>query len=466
MLLTGSRSKYSLLPFLLFFWALAQVHGSVTGQSSLALNIVATDFEWKDPPKTFPDSTAIVNYLQDWITRAQAKAHWEASVDSLYRTTPTTFTAVLHKGKAYAWVGLTPPEDQDIQRWLRRSGFRIRRFATNQSLQPEAWNGIRDSTLVRAADAGYPFAAIGLEDVELSEAGALSARIGLNTGPLVRIGAIRAPESVRVRPAFLQRYLGLQEGEVYRGQRVRRMGASLRQLPYLTMKGNPRITFQDSLAFIDLPLEKRAASRFDFVIGVLPNSAQTGKLLITGELNGELQNGFGQGERIAVRFEQLRPQTQELELGLEYPFLFGLPFGFEGSLDLYRRDTSFLNLNWNFSGEDLLPNEQYRIGGARLLRGFDEQSVFARDYAVLTTEFRLLLGGNAFLYGFLDAARVNSRDKRRPDLPIDYPLGFGAGINVDTRAGVFGLSLALGRSNGIPLDLNAPKVHLGYVSVF
>ena len=590
MLLTGSRSKYSLLPFLLFFWALAQVHGSVTGQSSLALNIVATDFEWKDPPKTFPDSTAIVNYLQDWITRAQAKAHWEASVDSLYRTTPTTFTAVLHKGKAYAWAGLTPPEDQDIQRWLRRSGFRIRRFATNQPLQPEAWNGIRDSTLVRAADAGYPFAAIGLEDVELSEAGALSARIGLNTGPLVRIGAIRAPESVRVRPAFLQRYLGLQEGEVYRGQRVRRMGASLRQLPYLTMKGNPRITFQDSLAFIDLPLEKRAASRFDFVIGVLPNSAQTGKLLITGELNGELQNGFGQGERIAVRFEQLRPQTQELELGLEYPFLFGLPFGFEGSLDLYRRDTSFLNLNWKlaatylregndrlsafwenrrtivpgqdltqepvngnlpdtlgvvrsffglqarrkrtdrrfsarrgytidvsaaagfrrlpaiasldpdertsaqaqlqataelyldpipgtvvyfrlqgagiFSGEDLLPNEQYRIGGARLLRGFDEQSVFARDYAVLTTEFRLLLGGNAFLYGFLDAARVNSRDKRRPDLPIDYPLGFGAGINVDTRAGVFGLSLALGRSNGIPLDLNAPKVHLGYVSVF
>ena len=114
----------------------------------------------------------------------------------------------------------------------------------------------------------------------------------------------------------------------------------------------------------------------------------------------------------------------------------------------------------------MLPNEQYRIGGAKLLRGFDEQSVFARDYAVLTTEFRLLLGGNAFLYGFLDASRVNPRDKRNPDRSIDYPLGFGAGINIDTRAGVFGLSLALGKSNGIPLELDAPKVHLGYVSVF
>lgn len=589
-LLAGGPEKRISLRFLLLFLALAQVQSQVTGQSSLALDIVATDFEWEDETRSFPDSVAISEYLRTWMTEARAKAHWEASVDSLYRTAPGAFTAVLHRGEAYSWAGLTPPDEEDARSWLRRSGFRARRFAAGRPLRPEEWNGIRDSTLVRAADAGYPFAAIGLEDVTLSGAREISARIALNTGPLVRIGEVRAPESVRVRPAFLQRYLGLREGEVYRGRRVRRMGPSLRQLPYLTMKGSPRISFQDSLAFFDLPLEKRAASRFDFVIGVLPNSAQTGKLLITGELNGELQNGFGQGERIAVRFEQLRPQTQELELGLEYPFLFGLPFGFEGSLDLYRRDTSFLNLNWKlaatylregndrlsafwenrrtivpgqdlsqepvngnlpdtlgvvrsffglqgrrirtdrrfsprrgysldvsaaagfrrlpaiagldpdertsaqaqlqataelfldpisgtvfyfrlkgagiFSGEDLLPNEQYRIGGARLLRGFDEQSVFARDYAVLTTEFRLLLGGNAFLYGFLDAARVNSRDKRRPDLPIDYPLGFGAGINVDTRAGVFGLSLALGRSNGIPLDLNAPKVHLGYVSVF
>lgn len=579
-----------MLRFLLLLWALTQVQGMVNGQSSVALKVIATDFEWKDEAQSFPDSSEMMVYLQDWIAQANGKAYWEASVDSLYPTGSATYTAVLHRGEAYTWAGLSPPEEEDARRWLRRSGFRERRFAAGRPLRPEEWNGIRDSTLVRAADAGYPFAAIGLKEVGLTSSGELSARIVLNTGPLVRVGEVRAPESVRVRSSFLQRYLGLQEGDIYRGQRVRRMGASLRQLPYLTVKGSPRITFQDSLAFFDLPLERRAASRFDFVVGVLPNSGQTGKLLITGELNGELQNGFGQGERIAVRFEQLRPQTQELEIGLEYPFLFGLPFGFEGELDLYRRDTSFLNLNWKlaatylregndrlsafwenrrtivpgqdlsqepvngnlpdtlgvvrsffglqarrsrtdrrfsprrgytldvsasagfrrlpeiagidpdertstqaqlqaaaevfldpisgtvvyfrlkgagiFSGEDLLPNEQYRIGGAKLLRGFDEQSVFARDYAVLTTEFRLLLGGNAFIYSFLDAARVNSRDKRTPDLPIDYPIGFGAGINVDTQAGVFGLSLALGKSNGIPLQLDAPKVHLGYVSVF
>ncbi len=401
------------------------------------------------------------------------------------------------------------------------------------------------------------------------------------------------PEEVRVRDVFLQRYLGIYPELPYRERNIRRIRNRLAQLPYLSLSGSPTITFRDSLAFIDLPVRKRSASRFDFVIGVLPNAASDGKLLLTGELNGELYNGFGQGERIAARFEQLQPRVQELAIGLEYPFLFGLPFGFEGELDLYRRDSSFLNLDYkvaatylregndrlsvflnqrvtivpgldstslvngnlpdtlgvkrsffglqfrrnrtdrrfsprngytldfsgaagfrrlrdlDFAGEvadsltarssqfeltgtaelfldplpgtvfyfrltgaaivadqTLLANEQYRIGGARLLRGFNEQQLFATNYALLTTEFRLLLGERAFLYLFGDFARVDPRNRARPDRKVDYPVGFGAGVNFETRAGIFGLSLALGRRNGEPLDPGTPKVHLGYVSVF
>lgn len=574
---------------LLLFWALTQVQGMVMGQSPLRLLVRSVDFEWADEPEQYPDSLAAVASLKDWIAQQQGKAYWEASVDSLYRE-GQNLQAVLHQGPQYSWAGLEAPADENARNWLRKAGFRQQRFANGRLLRPDEWTSTRDSALVRAADAGYPFAAIRLTDVNWVAPGQLNAKITLTTGPKIRVGEVRAPEGARIRTIFLERYLGLQPGEPYRERRIRQLASRLRQLPYLNLKGAPRISFQDSLAFFDLPLERKPASRFDFVIGVLPNSSQTGKLLITGDLNGELYNGFGQGERVAVRFEQLRPQTQELELAIDYPFLFGLPFGFEGELDLYRRDSSFLNLNWQLAatylregndrfsvfwenrrsivpgqdsgpdrpvnelpdtlgvvrsffglqarrsrtdrrfsprqgyafdlsaaagfrrlpdvmetdslsansgqvqlaasfdayfnpltgtvfylglkgagifGNDLvLPNEQYRLGGAKLLRGFDEQSIFARDYVILTAEMRLLLGGNAYLFGFVDAGRVNLRNKTLPDVPIDYPLGFGAGVNFDTRAGVFGLSLALGRNNGIPLDLGAPKVHLGYVSVF
>jgi outer membrane protein assembly factor BamA len=581
---------YSLLPFLLFpfFGARTQV------PSSYELKVESTDFTFSSRiPDAFEDTTAIREFLAEWVAENQSAAYWEASVDSLYPNGATKYTAILHRGPRYTWQQLKLPDDEQLERWAGRAGFRERRFAGGKRLVPEAWTAVRDSILSRAAADGYPFASVGLTDIEWAAPGALSATVDIETGPLIRIGQVEVPEGVRVRNVFLERYLGLVTGEVYSQRRVRRMKERLAQLPYVLMQGSPTISFRDSLAYLDLPLQRRPASRFDFIIGVLPNSAESGKLLITGELNGELYNGFGQGERIAARFEQLRPQTQELQVALDYPFLFGLPFGFEGELELYRRDTSFLNLNWRLaatylregndrlsgfweqrqtiipgvdsaklvggllpdtlgvsrsffglqlrrtrtdrlfsprrgyaidisgaagfrrlqnitlggevgdslrrrttqfqvsaaadlyldplagtviyfglraqgllSERDVLANEQYRIGGAQLLRGFDEQQIFATDYQILTAEFRLLLGERAYLYTFVDAARVNERSVARPERPIDYPLGFGAGVNFDTPAGVFALSLALGRRRAVPLDIEAPKVHLGYVSVF
>lgn len=568
--------------------SLVQWTGEVQGQITLTTSVDGQTAEVY--PKRFVDTSSINVELRDWHARQLGRAYWEASVDTLYAVTADTFLAVLHLGPRYTWSELRLPASPEIANWAKKAGYRPKRYLNERAFDPTEWIALRDSIVTRAADAGYPFAAVGLDSIEWAGPGQLRAVLDVKTGPLIRIGEIRYPEAVRVRDIFLQRYLGLQPGEPYREKRVRRIKNRLSQLPYLSNNGPPRITFQDSLAFFDLPIQKRSASRFDFVIGVLPGSGEDGGILFTGDLNGELYNGFGQGERILARFEQLRPQTQELALVLDYPYLLGLPFGLEGELDLFRRDSSFLNLNWRiaanylregndrfsffwenrrtivpgqtiesieaggslpdtlgvsrsffgvranrvrtdrrfsprrgyavdlsvaagfrnvlpglnedslntnrgqlkiegtadyylpafggtvlyaglkgaalFNGGTVLPNEQYRIGGAQLLRGFDEQSIFARDYLLATLELRLLLGGNAFLYAFADAGRVNRRNQAEPDRPVDYPLGFGTGINFETRAGIFGLSLALGRTDGIPLNLGNPKVHLGYLSVF
>ncbi|MEL7162438.1 MAG: hypothetical protein AAFN92_16890, partial [Bacteroidota bacterium] len=291
--------------FFLFFWALAQVPGTVFGQSPLRLQTRLPGAEWTDVPKSFADSTAVTAYLADWQADQRAKARWEASVDTLYRTSPARLRAELHLGPEYVWQRLAPPTTLPANdKILRKAGYRPRRFRAGRRFAPEQWTALRDSLLVEAATAGYPFAAVGLDSITWVAPGALAARIRLDPGPLFRVGEVRVPEEVRVRPVFLERYLGLRPGETYRADRGRRISQRLNQLPYLSVKGGPRITFQDSLAFLDLPVERRPASRFDFVIGVLPGSVQNGgKLLITGELNGELYNGFGQGERIAARFE-------------------------------------------------------------------------------------------------------------------------------------------------------------------
>lgn len=109
-------------------------------------------------------------------------------------------------------------------------------------------------------------------------------------------------------------------------------------------------------------------------------------------------------------------------------------------------------------------NEQFRIGGNRLLRGFDEESLFASRFGVFTLEYRLLIGRNAFLYTFAD---VGYLENLTPTIrQFDLPRGFGAGLSFETGAGILALNLAVGASRQSSIDFRNIKTHFGYISLF
>ena len=109
-------------------------------------------------------------------------------------------------------------------------------------------------------------------------------------------------------------------------------------------------------------------------------------------------------------------------------------------------------------------NEQTRLGGQKTLRGYDEESVFATRWLVGTLEYRLLIGPNSYLAAFGDYGYVENLTNRARQFL--HPLGLGAGMSFETKAGVFGLFAAVGRPPGGAFDLRAAKFHLGYLSLF
>lgn len=549
------------------------------------------------PPRNHSDSLAVIAFLEEKVRELRLAAHLEASVDSLARR-DSTFTAYLHLGPAYEWVQLNA--DSVPAPLLDAAGFRERlyrgrpfRFAQLRRLQ--------ERLLEYSENHGYPFAQVWLDDIQVG-GGQARGRLRLDRGPLILLEKLEVEGDVKISQAYLSNYLGIREGTPYDNSRVLRIRNRIRELPFLKLDEDPIVTFIGERAALRLLLGKKRASRFDFVIGVLPQNASgrqenNRSLLITGTFNGELQNQFGLGERIYAAFEQLRPETQELELEFNYPYVLGLPFGTDFRFNLYKRDTSYLDLEsdlgiqylfeggnyikafWNNRSSSLLTvdeaqlrqqqrlpatldvrnayfgleyalqrldyrfnprrgwaaflrggagakriernnrivelgygelydtltlrsfqyklsarlegylplfsrstlkgsfqggtiiaeepvffNEQFRIGGNRLLRGFDEESIFATNYGVATLEYRLLIGQNSYLYLFGDYAYVEDRTTTRN--VTDQPYGFGAGITFETGVGLFGVSLAYGRRLDNPIDFSAPKVHFGYVSLF
>lgn len=118
-----------------------------------------------------------------------------------------------------------------------------------------------------------------------------------------------------------------------------------------------------------------------------------------------------------------------------------------------------------FGSENIFRNELFQIGGYALLRGFDEESIYASGYAVFTAEYRYLVGLNSFLFTFADFGLTKTRF-----LDINFGnnfIGIGAGVNFEGKFGLLNFSYAIGKRGDVKFDLRgASKIHFGYINYF
>ena len=114
--------------------------------------------------------------------------------------------------------------------------------------------------------------------------------------------------------------------------------------------------------------------------------------------------------------------------------------------------------------DQLFRNELFRIGGLKTLRGFDEESLFASSYGISTVEYRFLFEENSAIFLFADACWYERN--LAGNFATDLPVGIGAGINFETKAGIFSLNYALGNQNGNGFDVRSGKIHFGIVNAF
>jgi outer membrane protein assembly factor BamA len=556
-----------------------------------------------NPAQTATDSSNALQILRGSVLTLHRQAFLEASVDS-FVAIDTFFHAYIHVGARYEWAQLRNGNVSDA--FLAQVGFREKLFENKAFIYSEIAD-IEYKLLTYAEDNGYPFAKVWLDSVQINE-GKMSATLMMQTGEVFRFDTLNTEGLARVSPKFLQNYLSLKKGELFNRSKVLSISQRIAELPFLQERKKPTVSFlEDRTAVLNLFLDPKKASKWDFMVGVLPNTTPSGDQKFTISLNGnvDFHNLLGLGERIFANYESFRPESPRFNVKLAYPYILNLPFGFDGSFDLYKRDSAYLETNLNLGAQYLLGgndylklfwnqynsnnliinklqiisnkrlpntldvetntigleflkqrldyrfnprrgwsvllrggagvrevsknadilnlkdpndatynfaklydtvsvksfqyvvdskieyyipfqkraaikigmtsglkftsapialNEQYRIGGNKILRGFDEESVFATRYVIGTLEYRLLIGRNSYFYLFGDAGYVEN--VTRTAQVYDNPLGLGGGITFETGVGLFGVSLAVGKQLDNAFDFRNIKTHFGYVSLF
>lgn len=112
--------------------------------------------------------------------------------------------------------------------------------------------------------------------------------------------------------------------------------------------------------------------------------------------------------------------------------------------------------------DNYLTNELMRFGGINSIRGFEENSLDAQLVALIGTEYRYLLSNSLYVHSIIDAGYFeNELTNTTQEL-----VSFGFGIGFLSKAGVFKLNIANGKTQSLPFKFSNTKIHLSLTSKF
>lgn len=558
------------MPLRTFWVGLCTLCMAVAQAQPLQIQLIgSTDGALLDATSLADSSTAEV-----WLYRAfmkyQSQGYLEASIDSIQRDS-SSWRAFIYLGKLYQWQHLSMQLPQSYTSILPRKLKRLE----GKPVSPEEVKQWYESLLTEAENRGHPFARLWLDSVTIA-GGQFSATLRLHEGRRVVYDSLRIAGDLPLKPWVLARYLQLREGEWYDERQVRQINRRINALPYARQTAASQLYFYNQKASWVIHAAKRPVSSFDGMLGLFPRAAGSG-VLLTGDLNLLLWSALKRGERIAFNWRSLQPGTQDLRAAVRWPFLFRSPVGLDSDFRLFRRDSSFLEvqgllgLEYTFSAgnylkgywqqrnyrlldgapaavltqgrvngqlygleyaiqqvdkafnpyrgwtlmlgagagnreisatntndnssrrvpqysvqldaqffipvrkrwqaylalmgrglwsDQLFANEQFRLGGFKTLRGFDEEGLQATRYLLWNVEQRYLLDANSWLYAFANGGWLG---QQLVDLnQTDRPIGFGLGLTFQNKTGIFNIAYALGSSASQQLRVANAKVHLGY----
>ncbi len=547
----------------------------------------------------FPGRASCEAYINGLAASLQTKGYLAASVDSIYYDSVAA-DCLLYIGQAALHTSINTDSIEPLI--LQQAGLSGKK---NTSLNILNFRAAQEKILDYLENNGYPFASVRLDSMRFA-GDSVYALLKIDKGPAYKIDSIRNYGNAVISSAFLQQYLSILNGSLYKKEKLMDISRKLGELPFLQEKQPWDLTMLGTGSTLNVYLDPKKSSEVNVLLGLLPSNNQlvNNKLLVTGEANINLKNALGNGESIGLNWQQIQVRSPRLDILFNQPYLFGSPFGMNFNFDLFKKDSSFVNIsillgasyavssrqtgsvfiqqlasnllsvdtlrvkntrrlpneadirsvnlgvNYDFFNTDyrfnprkgseftisasagtktirknnaiiklsdrsdpefdfnrlydtlqlksyqfrvkvtavhyfpltrasairtalnggwfqspaIFRNELFQIGGYKLLRGFDEESIFASRYAVATVEYRYLLGRNSFLFGFVDGgATANQLDQAAAN---HYFLGAGLGMAFETKAGIFNISYAAGKRDDQPFNLRSSKIHLGYINYF
>ncbi len=325
-----------------------------TGQFALKILPVDKDSVFLHSLKLqsdFRTRDQLSKYVEQLPMLVQAKGYAAISIDSILVDSNQAVLRI-YFGNKYTWDSLKVSDaDKRIVESLLLA-------SDKKPLNLYQYEAFQQRMLDYLGNKGYPFAKVYIDSVEITNQTHLKGILKVERGPLYKIDSLRIYGNANISNSFLQQYLELPNGSLYQTEKLQRISSRIRELPYLREQQPWNLTMLGTGSVVNLYLQQKKSSQVNVLIGLLPSNEQSGKLLVTGEANINLKNALGGGETIGLNWQQLQPKSPRLNLLFVQPYLFKSPVGLNTAFDLYKKDSSYVNINLIVGGQYMVSSIQ------------------------------------------------------------------------------------------------------------
>lgn len=289
---------------------------------------------------SFPGMKQAYDYVNGIPQMLAAKGFPVVSVDSVWQT-ENNIHIILYTGTKYNWISLQPKNiDREA---LSKSGFAKSNFDSKVFNIVEV-NRVKENLLRYYANNGYPFAAISLDSISISD-DKINALLVVSKSEFYHVDSVVNAGRLKLNKKFIQSYLGIGNNSIYNADKLSDVDRKLQELPYVDVIQPSSLSMLGSGSVLNLYLNPKRSSQVSAILGLLPDANNTGKFQLTGDVNLDLKNVFGAGEGLLFRYQALQPKSPRLNLGYDKPYILHSPFGLSFLFDLFKKDSSFLNLS-------------------------------------------------------------------------------------------------------------------------
>lgn len=195
------------------------------------------------------------------------------------------------------------------------------------------------STTKEIASLGYPFNFVQLINIEeINNNLSAELKIDLNSKRKIDRIIIKGYEDFPL--SFIKHFIRLKENDVFNIEEIKEKSFKINNLKFVQQYRDPEILFERDSTITYLYLNKIKNNRFDGYIG-FNNSDNSNEIEINGYIDLSLVNSLNKGEEIKLNYKNTGKEKQYLMIDVNVPYVFNSPVGFDVSINLTKKDTSY-----------------------------------------------------------------------------------------------------------------------------